>query len=318
LGSLPGVASTGLVNTLPFSTSNETMPLTIDGAARPEGEASRAGLRLVSEGYFAALGRRIVEGRGLRLSDGASGSPSVVVNRALARRHFDGDSPLGRVIRLSDRETGHSGTIVGLVTDVQHSVLSEVATPEVYVHYSHDPRLTMSAVVRTDGDPAALAAAVRAEAAAIDLTVPLYDMQTMSRMVENSFLAEHMASSALVVFGVSALVLTALGLHGLVAFMVGQRAREIGVRVALGAPRRSVMNLVLRQSLQLAMVGLVLGLGLAAMAARGLSSLLFGVGPGDPLTYLGAVLVIGTVTLVASWMPARRALGVDPVTALRE
>ena len=318
LGALPGVTGAGLVNTLPFSTSNETVAMTVDGVASSPGEAPRAGLRLVNDGYVDALGMTLVEGRGLRQADGTGSVLGVVVNRAFARRHFNGSSPLGRIIRLEHGNNVEAATIVGLVSDVQHWALSESATPEIYMHYSRDPRLTMSVAVRTDGAPSALIPSIRSKAAAIDPSTPLYDVDTMSRMVENSFIAQNMASSALVVFGCSALVLTALGLHGLLGFMVGLRAREIGVRVALGASRRSVIQLVLGQSLQLALAGLVIGLAMAVVAARGLATLLFGVGPGDPLTYIGAVLAIAAVALVASWMPTRRALQVLPITALRE
>ncbi len=318
LGALPGVTGAGLVNTLPFSTSNESVALTVDGVASPQGEPERADFRLVNEGYFDALGITIVEGRNVRQADGQGSVPGVVVNRTFAKRYFGEASPLGRIIRIDDRGQAQAATIVGLVTDVQHWVLSEAATPEIYAHYSRDPRRTMSVALRTDGDPSALIPSARTQAAAIDPTVPIYDVQTMSRMVANSHIAQNMASSALVVFGLSALVLTALGLHGLLAFMVGLRAREIGVRVALGASRRSVMGLVLGQSMRLALAGLLLGLAMAAVAARGLATLLFGVGPGDPLSYLGAALVVGAVALLASWIPTRRALRVLPMTALRE
>jgi ABC-type antimicrobial peptide transport system permease subunit len=176
----------------------------------------------------------------------------------------------------------------------------------------------MTFAVRTDGDPAALIAPVRAAVAELEPTVAIYDVAPMRQLVGNSFIAQRMAASALVVFGLGALVLTSLGLHGLLAFVVGLRTQEIGVRVALGATRGSVMGLVLRQSLRLVSAGLVLGLVMAALAAQGLGSLLFGIGPLDPASFAGAVVVIGLVALVATWLPARRALGVDPVAALRE
>jgi predicted permease len=315
---IPGVARAGIINTLPFSTSNETVTMTIDGVAASDGQPLTAGFRLVSDGYLEALGVRVVDGRGLRRADGADEAAGVLVNRAFVRRHLGTLPALGRTVRLDDRGPSSITTIVGVMEDVQHWALSEVAQPEVYAHHSRDPRTVMTFAVRTDGDPAALIAPVRAAVAELEPTVAIYDVAPMRQLVGNSFIAQRMAASALVVFGLGALVLTSLGLHGLLAFVVGLRTQEIGVRVALGATRGSVMGLVLRQSLRLVSAGLVLGLVMAALAAQGLGSLLFGIGPLDPASFAGAVVVIGLVALVATWLPARRALGVDPVAALRE
>jgi ABC-type antimicrobial peptide transport system permease subunit len=162
-----------------------------------------------------------------------------------------------------------------------------------------------------------LAGPVRAAAAQVDPLQALYDVAPLSRLVENSFIPQRMASGSLVVFGLAALFLTCFGLYALLAFVVARRTAEIGMRIALGATPAGVLRLVLSRSLLLAAVGLLIGLGLAMAGAQGLASLLYGVGPFDPVSYAGAALVIGLVTLVASWLPARRALRVDPIVALR-
>jgi putative ABC transport system permease protein len=312
---LPGVSAAGVVNTLPFSTSDETVAVDIGGAT---GEPLRVGFRLVSDGYLDALGVRVVEGRALGRADGAADAAGVLVNRAYVDRYLADVPPIGRRIRIDDRGPMTEATIVGVVEDVQHWALSAEPTPELYADVSRDPRTAMTFAVRTDGDPVALIASVRAAAAEVEPTVAIYDVAPLRQLVDNSFIAERVAASALVVFGLSAVLLTSLGLYGLLSFVVGLRTPEIGVRVALGAPRGSVMGLVLRQSLGLVAAGLAVGLVMAALAARGLGALLFGISPQDPASFAGAAAVIGLVALLAAWLPARRALAVDPVVALRE
>ncbi len=315
---LPGVSAAGVVNTLPFSTSDETVAMVIDGVTDAGGEPLRAGFRLVSDGYLDALGVRVVDGRALRQADGVGGAAGVLVNRAFVAEHLGTVPAIGRRIHLDDRGPLTEATIVGVAEDVQHWVLSDEATPEVYAHVSRDPRTAMTFVVRTDGDPVSLVPSVRAAVAEVEPTVAIYDVAPMRQLVDNSFTAQRLAASALVVFGLSALLLTSLGLYGLLAFVVGLRTQEIGVRVALGASRQSVMGLVLRQSLGLVAAGLAIGIAMAALTAQGLATLLFGIGPLDPASFAGAAAVIGLVGLLASWLPARRALGVDPAVALRE
>ncbi len=316
LEAYPGVTRVGLVNRLPFSTSNETTRFRIDGLERPDGQPFRAGLRFVNDGYVEALGLRIVQGRGLDRGDGTGLRP-VVVNEAFVREVLRDQPVLGRSFRF-DADTDNPRPIVGVVSDVLHWSLSDAAEPEVYAHFAQAPAATMTFALRTDGEPAALVPSIRAEVAALEPSLPIFNVAPMDRMVRDSYLAQEMASVSLVVFGVSSLALTALGLHGLLAFVVGLRRQEIGIRVALGATRRAVGGMVVRQSLWLTAVGLVIGLGLAMAASQGLGSFLFGVSPLDAASYAGAALVIGAVAIVASWLPARRALAVDPVTTLRD
>ncbi len=242
----------------------------------------------------------------------------MLVNRAFVRAHLGEQSALGRTVRLDDRGPFSAATIVGVVEDVQHWALEDAPTPEIYAHYARDARTLVTFAVRTDGDPASLIAAARTAVAEVEPSVAVFDAAPMRQLVANSFIGQRMAASALVVFAVGALLLTSLGLHGLLAFVVGLRAQEISVRVALGATRGAVMGLVLGQSLRLVGAGLALGLVVAVLAARGLDSMLFGIGPLDPASFGAAAALLGAVALLATWLPARRALAADPAAALRE
>lgn len=312
VSALPGVTEVGDVNALPFSTSNETIEFTVAG----DTTTHRADYRASSPGYLPALGVALARGRAFTVSDNRPGADVALVNEAFARRYYPDVPAVGRELRLDDGGDAPV-TIVGVAADARHWTLSDAVTPAVFVPSARDPRRQRSLAVRTDGDPAALAGAVRAAAAEVDPQQALYDVTPLSRLVENSFIPQRLTSGTLVVFGIVALLLTCFGLHALLAFVVARRTQEIGLRVALGATPSGVLRLVLGRSLFLTGAGLLIGLGLALAGAQGLASLLYGVGPFDPVSYAGAAAVIGLVTLVASWLPARRALGVDPVVALR-
>jgi predicted permease len=310
LSALPGVTGTGFANTIPFSTSNEGTAFTIEG----DETGRRSDYRVVSPDYLVTLGVGLVQGRSLTEADNRPDAAVALINEAFSRRYFPDVPAIGRRLRLAD---GGEVTIVGVAENARHWTLSDAAAPAIFVPSARDPRTRRSVVLRTAGDPEALAGPVRAAAAQVDPLQALYDVAPLSRLVENSFIPQRMASGSLVVFGLAALFLTCFGLYALLAFVVARRTPEIGMRITLGATPAGVLRLVLSRSLHLATVGLLIGLGLAMAGAQGLASLLYGVGPFDPVSYAGAAFVIGLVTLVASWLPARRALRVDPVVALR-
>lgn len=318
LTAVPGITGVGLTSILPFSTSNSSMTFEVDGVARPEGPRPTAGQRIVSPAYFEVMGMRVVRGRGFVGDDGRDGRQTVIVNRAFASRYLGEDAePTGRALRLDAGTDSPLFTIVGVVSDVKHDALTAAAVPELYLPYALAPRSTMSLAVRVLGDPTAVAGAARSALAEIDPALAAYDVAPMTELIRNSMLPQVLASRVMRVFSVGALLLAAVGLYSVLAFTVGQRTREIGVRMALGATRRDLLRLVLRQSLWLIVLGLGVGLVLAAVGARGLAVLLFGVGPLDPASYVATAVALAVVGLVASWVPARRALAVDPVVALR-
>jgi putative ABC transport system permease protein len=315
LRSLPGVDAVGMVNALPFSTSDEATDFTIEGRTPAEVPPPTAGLRVIGGEYFRALGVPVLFGRDFSSTDERTDANAVIVNLAFVQKYFDGTAgdALGHRVRIERLTT----TVVGVVGNVQHSALWTPARPEIYLPYSVSPRAMMSLAVRTRRDPSTLAVEVRRAAAEVDPAQAIYDVAPMTRLVANSFLPQSLASSMMTIFGAVAAFLAALGLYGLLAFAVRQRTAEIGVRVALGASHASVLGLVFRQALGLVAGGLVVGGALTALTARGLTSLLFGVGAFDPLTYAGTAALLVLIALAAAYLPARRALQIDPVLAIR-
>ena len=332
VGTLPGVEAVGLVNTLPFSTSNETTRFRFEGDPPGEASLARVDVRLIGGDYFAALGVPLLQGRVLTDRDDRAGQRVAVVNRAFARRHAGAGDPLGRRIEVADDEANLVPfTIVGVVGDVgvhqtrgvallaAGQAPDERAVPRV-VFVEAGFLLDHLRAVETDAGLTGndqVAAQPGGDGHAADPDQAVYDVAPMTEMVANSLVAQTLASSLMRVFGFVALVLSSLGLYGVLAYLIGQRTQEIGVRVALGATRADVLALVLRQSFRLVAVGLALGLGLAAGAAQALAALLYGVGPLDPLTYVATAAAMLLVGLAATVVPARHALAVNPVAALR-
>lgn len=317
---LPGVRSVALVNDLPFSTSNESTTFTIEGAPRPEPDAvPGADFRSVSPDYFRTLAIPLVAGRLIAASDSAGAPPVVLVNGTLARRYFSGQKPLGRRLRFGGPDAaGPWRTIVGVIGDVKHWDLTRAAAAEVYVPLAQDPEPSMTLVVRTEGAPLGVMPAVRGAMAAVDRDQPLSDITTLASLVDDSLLGRRLAMDVLSLFGIVALALAALGLYGVIAWGVAERTRDISLRMALGASPRDILGLVVRGGLRLAAVGIVIGLAGAAAVGRLLAALLYGVGPSDPGTYVAGVTLLLCVTALAAWIPARRAVRVDPLAALRD
>lgn len=258
----------------------------------------------------------MVQGRAFGPGDTAGVPPVVVINETAARRFYPGENPLGRKIRLSNGDTV-AQTIVGVVGDTHSEALDVPAAPEVSFPYQQGPQPLITLVIRTAGNPYGLVPAIRHELAAVDPQLPFYAVRTMDDLVGDSLAQRRFDLELLAGFAAAALLLAALGLYGLIAYSVTQRTQEIGVRMALGAARETVVGLVIRDGLSLTGAGIGLGLVLAALFSRVLSSQLFGVGTLDPVAYAGVVVVFLAVALAASYVPARRAAGVDPIIALR-
>jgi putative ABC transport system permease protein len=319
LRALPGVQSVGLVHVLPFSTSDASVSFEVPDGPAPEGGRPTAAFRIVTPEYFDAMGIPVRAGRAFQPGDGDGRRHVAIVNQRFAERYFGSEPAVGRQLRLEGVDPAQPMfEVVGVVSDVHHSSLAGAAAPELYLPYAIEPRATMTLAVRTLGDPASVAPDVRSALAAVDPAIAPYDMAPLSALVRNSFLPQTIASGLVRVLGAGALVLASVGLYGVLAFAVGQRTREIGVRVALGATRVAVVGMVLRQSLALVGLGLMCGVGLAALGAHAAGALLFGVGPLDPISYAGSALLFVAVSLAAAYVPARRALRVDPATALRD
>jgi putative ABC transport system permease protein len=261
----------------------------------------------------------LVEGREFDERDREGVKPeALVINETLARRLWPGEqSFVGRLMALGRGEQAEPMEVVGVVRDSKVRTLGEKQRPLMYVSVDQTYRGGLTLVVRAPGGGEGVVAAVRQAVKEIDARMPLYNVRTIEQHLTWAFWAQNMAASLATAFGLLALVLAAVGLYGVVAYTVARRTHEIGIRVALGAQGRDILRIVLGQGMGLTLVGLVAGLFGAFALARLLSSLLYGISPGDPATYILVALLLAAVALLACLVPARRATKVDPMVALR-
>jgi predicted permease len=269
----------------------------------------------VTPGYFPAVGTPLRRGRVFTGDDRENAPLVAVVDETLARRFWADGNAVGHRIRVGG--SGPWRTIVGVVGSVKHQDLGADAKRYVYLPHAQRPMGEMDLVVRTSGDPAALAAVLRREVRAVDATLPFYDVHTLREAVEASVGTRRLTNRLLAWFAIAALVLASVGIYGVMALNVSQRVQEFGVRIALGATRWAVLRLVLRQGLVLVLAGVAIGLAGAAWLTRYLATLLFRVEPLDPSIFGGVTLLLVAVAGLACYVPARRATRTDPLVALR-
>jgi predicted permease len=314
---LPGVLAAGGVTSLPLAEVGDDYDVPYRPADRAAGadESPRADFRVATPGYFRTLGIPLLSGRDFAATD-VEGTPAVaIVNRTLARRAFPGRSPLGR--RLVLEQGGEELTIAGVVADVRHRGLDAEPRPEIYRPLGQRAYSTLTVVLRTAGPPLALAEPLKREVLGLDPGLPISVLTTMEALASESVGGRRVDAVLLGGFAALALLLAALGIHGALAGAVAGRTREIGVRMALGAARARVVRDVVGRGLALAGLGFLLGLPAAVTLAALLGGMLYGVGPADVTTHAAAAGVLLATALLAGWMPARRAAGVDPAAALR-
>jgi len=319
LSALPGVkAHTFAV--IPLLEDNEWDNwVTIEGYSAKQDERPDPHMQYCSPGFFKTLKIRLLAGRDFDDRDGA-GAPKVgIVNQKFVKKYFGGADPVGRHVGMGiDPGTKTDIQIVGVVADTKYESMRDDVPYELYIPSEQKGFADGETVyVRTSGDPTNLFNTLRAEVRAVDASVPMYDMRTLDHQVEISLLTERLLSTLSSVFGCLATLLAALGLYGVMAFMVARRTREIGIRMALGAGQGSVVWMVLRETLTLAGIGVAIGLAGAYGVTRLIQAQLFGVEPTDLLTMAAASLGIAAVTTLAGYIPARRATGIDPMSALR-
>jgi putative ABC transport system permease protein len=262
------------------------------------------------------MGIPLLRGRTLNDQDGPAAPPVVVINRRMAERYWPNQDPLGRTITFPDPKSPVTATIVGVVGDVTHYSLDDADRLQAYAYQAQQPHIFNSLVVRTEGDPMAMTSAVRSAVWSVDPEQPMWKIYTMDYMLDRSLGQPRFLMRLMTAYSALALLLAAVGLYGVMAYSVSQRAMEIGVRMALGAQSRDVMSLVLGRGLRLTFVGLILGLGASLALGSSVRSLLYGVPAGDPVALVGAAVVLSAVALLASYLPARRATKANPVTAL--
>jgi putative ABC transport system permease protein len=313
---LPGVEVASVVSHLPLGGDNTNSGLNIEGRSATPEEPPLADDRLIGADYFRALHIPVLRGRGFTPQD-REGAPRVaIINESLARRFFPGQDPIGRRIDMNWKSSGWQ-EIVGVVGDVKHDGMDLPVSPTVYVPFLQTPDSGMTLVLRAKGDPLALVGAVRAQVYALDKNQPVSRLRTMEALVSESMGPRRFSMALAGGFAVLALLLAVVGIYGVIAYSVSQRFHEIGIRMALGARRADVLRLVVGQGFRLVLAGLALGLAAAFPLSRVLSRFLFDVSPSDPFTFAGIPLLLAGVALVASYLPARRAARIDPLTALR-
>ena len=320
LRALPGVAAAASVSHLPFDhIPNWGGPY----LARPEAAdaaAPMADYRAVTPGFFGAVGARLVAGRDFTEADDEKSRPVVIVDERLARLAWPNESAVGKVLRLDPLSNGHPAapaTVVGVVRHLRQLNLLEDAREQVYFPQRQIRRNPAAYVVRAKDDPGALAAPIRKLLAELDPELPISEVRPLEDYLTDARGAQRFTMILAAAFAGAALLLSAIGLYGVVAYSVAQRRREFGVRLALGALPRQVRALVVRQGARVAAFGLALGIPAAVLTARLLRSQLFGVGPGDPLSYAAATALLASAAISASWFAARRASNADAIEALR-
>jgi putative ABC transport system permease protein len=319
ISAVPGVEAAGVTSGLPLGGRESLTLVTVEGRPRPEpGQEIISDYRVVTPGYFRAMGIPLLEGEALLDTARVDGPPRAVINETMARTVWPAQSAVGRRLKLANYEQDATWyTVAGVVGDTRPTGLDTALRPQVYVHHVQDPSEQMAVVVRTTGDPRSLAGPVRAAVLAIDPNQPVARVRTMAEVLDASVASRRFHMFLVGVFAALAVTLAVVGLYAVVSFSVAQRVQEMGVRLALGAQPSDLLTLVLREGLKLVFAGVCVGVGAAFALTRYLQAMLFGVDAHDPATFVLAPLILFAAGLLGCLAPARRAMRVDPATALR-
>jgi predicted permease len=323
LDAVPGVVSTSAVASLPLTGDNIASSIEIEGQSTPMASRPTADFNAVEPNYFETLHVPLLAGRDFTEQDDSASTPVVIINRALAERFFPNQNPIGKHVRPGIGNGNTPGQeppmreIVGVIGDVKESGLETQAAPEVYAPLAQSPFGTMFIVARTALDPRGVVAAAREQVRSIDKNTPIYHVRSLNQYFGESLSLARLIALLLGSFALLSVTLACIGVYGVVSYIVARLTREIGIRIALGAGRREILRWVLLQGFFPAFLGGAIGLPLSFGLARLLSSLLYGVSPADPVTFVFAPLILLGIATFASLIPARRAMRVDPVAALR-
>jgi putative ABC transport system permease protein len=316
VGHLPGVESAAVVRGLPFSGNGGALTYMVPGQpAPPPGQELKTLENAIDPNYLATVGLPLIRGRNFTYTDGPDSPPVLLVNRTLAEKLWPGADPLGKQIELPEAKV--TASVVGVVGDAKQYDIGETQRPQIYTAYAQNPHIFGTLVVRARVEPLSLAESVKKTVWSVDPEQPVWKVRTVEYLIEQNVAGRRFVLTLMAYFAGLAVLLTALGLYGVISYTVAQRTHEIGVRVALGAQGRDVLRLVLGQGMTLVGVGLGLGLAGAYAATRLMAGLLYGVSATDPLTYALVALLLAAVALLACLVPARRATKVDPMVALR-
>jgi putative ABC transport system permease protein len=321
LGRLPGVTAAGGISSLPLSQMMAWGPIVVDGRTPPPGEKFiNVDQRMAGGDYFRAMEIPLIRGRLFTEQDTRGTQRVVVVDEHMARQIWPNDDPIGKRIRTGGMDANPNApwmTVVGVVGRIKQDALDSESRMAVYFPHSQVTTRAMNVVVRSTIDPASLTAAVRQEIHALDPDLPVYNVRTMGQRVDDSLARRRFAMLLLTVFAACALGLAAVGTYGVIAYLVSQGTREVGIRMALGATPSAVLLMIVRQGMTVAAAGVLVGLGGTFVLTRFMRGLLYGVTPSDPFTFTVIGALLGLVALVASYVPARRAARIDPMVSLR-
>jgi predicted permease len=321
VAALPAVRSATWLSKIPLDIFRFATDIQVEGAPGQPASTANVDFNVVTPGYFHTLGIPQLRGRDFTPQDQAASPHVAIVSETMARRLWPHRDPLGQRFRLEwfrgVNEFWEPVEVIGLVTDSKYRTWTESPRSVMYLPLSQNYLPQMTLLVRTSGNPIRLVAPIQNEVKALDSWLPLFNIKTMRQQINISVWPQELGSGVLGAFGLLALLLGAVGIYGMMSFVVAQRTHEIGIRMALGAARGDVMKSVLAQALRLVLAGIALGLVGALALTRFIASLLFGVKATDPVTFAGVCLILTGVAVLASYLPARRAARVDPMVALR-
>jgi putative ABC transport system permease protein len=321
LSTIPNVQSAAMVTYVPYSNGGgpNTRAFSVEGrTAKDRGEVNSAIVQTMSPNYFGLMQIALRERREIADTDADGTLPVAVISKSLARRYFPGENSLGRKLKVGQADDSSPWlTIVGIVDDVHYSWISKDDVPTIYRSYRQSAPFYASLVLRTAGDPLSFVPAVRSQVAAVDPDLSLFNIKPLDKVISDSIVGIAYVAVMMGILGIIALVLASVGVYGVMSYAVSERTNEIGIRMAMGATANDIQRLVMGKGALLTLIGMGIGLPLAFGLANALSSLLFGVKAADPVAFVVLPLVLAAVATLASYLPARRAVRVDPITALR-
>jgi putative ABC transport system permease protein len=321
LAAIPGVQSVGLATHVPYADGGgiSTQGFSIEGRPATRRDESRDSIvETTSPSYFSEMNIGLRDGRFLTDADGAESPRAAVVSASLVRRYFNGENPLGKLIKVGKEDSDNPWmTVVGVVSDLHYSWIVKEDVPTIYRSYRQSPPVYTTLVLRTSGDPMKFVSTAREQIAGIDPNLPMYNIKSMDKAITESIVGIAYVAVMMAVLGVIALLLASVGVFGVMSYSVSERTHEIGIRMSQGAQTRDIVSLVLRGGMFMTLLGLAIGLPIAFFLAQTMSALLFNVKAADPIAFIVLPLLLAGVSAVACYLPARRAAQLDPLRALR-